>query len=207
MIRAISIGALLSLLVLVLYLPSAHPPQRFLAQLQSDHSAVAHFWGAAAADAMLDAALSQHTDIQHIAPIPNADDAPSPHRVDGAVAQEMSSVSARLFASSYFRSLDAMLLLATYRSALTLNWFPWLALFPITVTVDSIVRRRVKALEFVHHDPEMFAVLVCGAIATACATVLLLVLPVSMHAALLPSAPVLVLTLSARAIASYHARP
>ncbi len=34
MIRIVSIAALLCLLVLVLYLPSAHPPERFLAQIR-----------------------------------------------------------------------------------------------------------------------------------------------------------------------------
>ncbi|MCE4369678.1 DUF4400 domain-containing protein [Xanthomonas hortorum] len=207
MIRAIAVASLLALLVLVLYLPSAYPPQRFLDQLQADHVAVARLWGEASAHHVLDATLARHTDIQSIAPIPNADDAPSTERVEGAVAQEMTSVSERLFNSPYFRSLDAMLLLATYRSALTLKWLPWLALFPITVAVDSLVRRRVKALEFGHHDPEVFAVLSCGAIAAACATVLLLVLPVSMHPAVLPAAPILVLALSARAVANFHARP
>ncbi len=40
MIRIVSIAALLCLLVLVLYLPSAHPPERFLAQIRSEYQAI-----------------------------------------------------------------------------------------------------------------------------------------------------------------------
>ena len=35
MIRAVAVLSLLVLLVLVLYVPSAHPPERFLAQLRA----------------------------------------------------------------------------------------------------------------------------------------------------------------------------
>jgi hypothetical protein len=206
-IRVIAITSLLGLLVLVLYLPSTYPPQRFLDQLRADHAATARFWGGAAAHDLLDATLDRQQNIQDVAPIPDAYDAPPTDRLNGTVAQEMSSVNERLFNSPYFRSLDAMLLLATYRGTLVLKWLLWLALFPIAVAVDSLVLRRVKTLEFVHHDPEVFSILTCGAIATACATILLLVLPVSLHPALLPLAPVLVCTLAARAESSYHASP
>jgi hypothetical protein len=206
-IRAITITALLGLLVLVLYLPSAYPPPRFLQQLRIDHAASVEFWGGAAAHDLLDATLDRQRNVQDVAPIPNAYDAPSTERVNGAVAQEMSSVNERLFNSPYFRSLDAMLLLATYRSSLALKWLLWLALFPVTIAVDSLVLRRVKALEFTRHDPEMFAVLACTAITTACVAILLLVLPVSLHPAVLPLALPLALSLCARAFASYHASP
>lgn len=207
MIRGIAITALLGLLVLVLYLPSAYPPQRFVQQLRVDHADIVEFWGEAAAHDLLDATLDRQRDIQDVAPLPNAYDAPSTERVNGAVAREMSSVNERLFNSPYFRSLDAMLLLATYRVGLALKWLLWLALFPMAVMVDSLVLRRVKALEFAHHDPEMFAALACAAITTACATILFLVLPISLHPALLPLAPVLACTLTARAASSYHASP
>ena len=46
MIRAVAVLSLLVLLVLVLYVPSAHPPERFLAQLRAEHEAAAAYWGA-----------------------------------------------------------------------------------------------------------------------------------------------------------------
>lgn len=207
MIRAILIGALLILLVLVLYLPSAYPPQRFVAQLQADHRAVAAFWGKVAAQDLLDATLVGHRDVRAIAPVPNAHDAPAADRMDGAVGQEMASVNDRLFNSPYFRAADAMLVLGTYRARLALRWIGWLAAFPLAMAADSLARRRIKALEFGSHDPEAFGLLVSSAILVACATVIAWVLPVSLSPALLPAAPVLVASLGARAIASFHARP
>ena len=41
MIRAVAAVSLLILLVLVLYVPAAHPPERFLAQLRAEHEAAA----------------------------------------------------------------------------------------------------------------------------------------------------------------------
>jgi len=56
MIRIVSIAALLCLLVLVLYLPSAHPPERFLAQIRSEHQAIEEIWGETPALRILDRA-------------------------------------------------------------------------------------------------------------------------------------------------------
>ena len=41
MIRVVAVISLVCLLVLVLYLPSAYPPERFLAQLRMEHVAIA----------------------------------------------------------------------------------------------------------------------------------------------------------------------
>ena len=57
MIRAVAVLSLVALLVLVLYVPSAHPPERFLDQLRSEHEAAMGFWGTEPAFAMLDRAM------------------------------------------------------------------------------------------------------------------------------------------------------
>ena len=44
-IRVVSTVSLVLLLVLVLYLPSAHPPERFIAQLSAEHERNSAFWG------------------------------------------------------------------------------------------------------------------------------------------------------------------
>lgn len=204
MIRAITVTSLVVLLMLVLYLPSAFTTERFVHQLAADHAAVTDFWGETEAARLLDSALSRQQDVQTVAPLPNAYDAPSTQRLEGAVAQEMTSVNDRLFNSPYFRSVDAMLMLATYRGSLALRWALWLIAFPVAMAADSLVSRHVKSLELGHHDPEVFALLACLAITTICAALLLLVLPVSLHPACLPTAPLLALTLLALAIASYH---
>ena len=58
MIRAVAVLSLLVLLVLVLYLPSAHPPERFLAQLRAEHELATAYWGAEPASHLLDRALA-----------------------------------------------------------------------------------------------------------------------------------------------------
>ena len=70
MIRIVSIAALLCLLVLVLYLPSAHPPERFLAQIRSEHQAMEALWGEAPALRILDRALGLQGVAREATPVP-----------------------------------------------------------------------------------------------------------------------------------------
>lgn len=98
-----------------------------------------------------------------------------------------------------------MLLLATYRALLTLHWIGWLSVCPLVLAVDNLVRSRIKALEFGTHAPEAFGLLLGAVILVTCATVIGLLLPVSLPPALLPAAPLLVASLRVCAIASFHA--
>jgi hypothetical protein len=45
MIRFVAIASLLALLILVLYLPSAYPAERFMNQLRAEHALNTDFWG------------------------------------------------------------------------------------------------------------------------------------------------------------------
>ena len=54
MIRAVAVLSLLTVLVLVLYIPSANPPERFLAQLHAEHEIAAVYWGVEPAARMLE---------------------------------------------------------------------------------------------------------------------------------------------------------
>ena len=206
MIRAVALLSLVSLLVLVLYLPSAHPPERFLAQLRAEHLATAQFWGDEPAMRILSRALSVQDSARQVTPVPSAADAPPPNAIDGAVAQEMASVNQRLFNNAYFRSIDALLLLASFRLAMLLEWLPWLLAFTAAVMIDGYFVRLIKAKEFLQHDPEMFALYACGAIVTACATVLGFVMPITLHPLVLPCVPLVVSLLLSRAVGSFHRR-
>ena len=206
MIRAVAVISLVSLLVLVLYLPSAHPPERFLAQLRTEHQATARFWGDAPALSILERALSVQDSARQAVPIPSAGDAPPVIAVDGAVAREMATANQRLFNNAYFRSIDALVLLAAFRLATLLEWLPWLLAFATAVLVDGYVVRLIKAKEFRQHDPEMFALYVCMAIVTACATVVGCVLPVALHPLVMPCVPLVVSLLFGRAVGSFHQR-
>ena len=118
----------------------------------------------------------------------------------------MASVNQRLFNNPYFRSIDALLLLASFRLAMLLEWLPWLLAFPFAAMVDGYLVRMVKAKEFLHHSPEMFALYVSLAILTSCATVLAFVLPITLHPLVVPCVPVVIGTLIGTAIRDFHRR-
>ena len=206
MIRAVAVLSLLVLLVLVLYVPSAHPPERFLAQLRAEHEAAIVYWGAEPATRMLDRAMRMQDSTAEVTPIPAAKDAPSPTGVNGAVSREMSSVNQRLFNNAYFRAVDALLLLASYRLSTLLEWLPWLAVFVLAALVDGVLVRLIKAKEFLQHDPEMFALYASLGIVILCATVIGFVLPVTLHPLLLPCVPLVVGVLAGRALGCFHRR-
>ncbi len=206
MIRAVAVLSLVSLLILVLYLPSAHPPERFVAQLRAEHQAAARFWGDEAAMRMLSRALSVQDSARQASPVPSSADAPALGVVDGAVAQEMASVNQRLFNNAYFRSIDALFLLASFRLASLLEWLPWLVAFAVTVVADGCFTRLIKSKEFRQHDPELFALFACAAIVAVCGAVLGLVVPLTLHPLVMPCVPLLVSWLVGRAAGSFHKR-
>lgn len=206
MIRIVSIAALLCLLVLVLYLPSSHPPERFLAQIRSEHQAIEEIWGETPALRILDRALGLQGAAREATPIPANAGASAASGVDGAMAREMASVNQRLFGNSYFRAIDALVLLAAFRLSAMLEWLPWLVVAALAALVDGGIVRLIKAKEFRHHDPELFALFAGLAITAACAAVVALVIPVTMPPLLIPVVPVGVAVLAALALANFHRR-
>lgn len=206
MIRVVSIAALLSLLVLVLYLPSAHPPERFLAQIRSEHRAMEEIWGEAPAKRILDRALGLQGAAREATPVPPTASASAASGVDGAVAREMASVNHRLFGNSYFRAIDALVLLAAFRLSAMLEWLPWMAAFVAAAIVDGAITRVIKSKEFLHHDPERFALYASLSIMLACAAVVALVLPVEVHPLVNPSVLAALAVLWGRIVADFHRR-
>ena len=206
MIRIVAVVSLLCLLVLVLYLPSAHPPERFLAQLRMEHQVTTAFWGETPALRILSRALGLQDSARQATPVPSAADAPPSSALGGAVAHEMASVNQRLFDNAYFRSIDALVLLAAFRLSTLLEWLPWLAAFALAVLVDGGIVRLIKSKEFRQHDPELFALHACLAIVVACATVVGFVLPVTLHPLVMPAIPIAISVLLSWAVASFHRR-
>lgn len=206
MIRVVSIAALLCLLVLVLYLPSAHPPERFLAQIRTEHQVMEQLWGEAPALRILDRALRLQDAAGEATPVPAAAGASVASGVDGAVAREMAFVNQRLFGNSYFRAIDALVLLAAFRASAMFEWMPWLAVAAFAALTDGTIVRLIKAKEFRHHDPELFALFAGLAIMSACAAVVALVVPVTMPPLLMPVVPIAVAVLVAMALANFHRR-
>lgn len=206
MIRAVSIGSLLYMLVLVLYLPSAHPPDRFIELVRQEQQAIEDYWGDAASMHILSRALAMADSAQRASPVPQPSAAPSSNAVNGAVAIEMASVNQRLFNSAYFRSIDALLLLAAFRLSTLIEWLPWLLAFSAAAVLDGLVVRRVKAKEFRQHDPEWFAAHASLGIVTICVTVIGFVFPSALHPLVMPCAPVLLSFFIGRTVGSFHLR-
>jgi pantothenate kinase-related protein Tda10 len=206
LIRIVSIAALLCLLVLVLYLPSAHPPERFLAQIRSEHQAMQVIWGETPALRILNRALILQGTAREATPVPPTASASAASGVDGAVAREMASVNQRLFGNSYFRAIDALVLLAAYRLSAVLEWLPWMAAFLAAAVADGAISRVIKSKEFLHHDPERFALYASVSILLACAAVVALVLPVEVHPLVSPGVVATLAVLWGRSVAHFHRR-
>lgn len=206
MIRAVAVISLVLLLILVLYVPAVHPPERFLEQMRSEHQVAVEFWGAEPAYRMLDRAIRLQSNAAEASPLPALRDMPKSHGTSQAVAAEMRSVNQRLFNNAYFRSVDALLMLASYRLSGLLEWLPWLIPLVLTASTDGFLLRVVRSKEFLLHDPEMFAVWCSLLIITGCATVVAFVLPVQMHPAMLAASPIAMTVLLGRAITHFHRR-
>lgn len=206
MIRAVTIGALLCLLVLVLYLPSASPPERFLDQIRTEHQAMEKLWGKATALRILNRALSLQDSVREVTPVPSAASAPETGGVTDAVTLEMASVSRRLFDNNYFRAIDALVLLAAFRLSAMVEWLPWVGVFAAAAVCDGLIARQIKAREFRRHDPEQFALFAGLAILCICTAAACTVAPVTLQPLAMPIVLAAVALLAARSVAQFHRR-
>ncbi len=204
MIRAVATASLLALLILVPYLPSVYPPQRFMQQIRIEAGLNSSVWGEKRALRILARMLDVQTTTTQASPVPEMSDAAA--GVATAVASEMQQVNQRLFNNPYFRSIDALLALAAYRLSSLIEWLPILMVFMLAVLFDGLLLRIVKSKEFALHSPELYALHACAAIMTACATVVVLVLPITLHPLMLPIVPVAISIFASRAAAHFHRR-
>ena len=93
-IRVVSTISLILLLILVLYLPSAYPPEHFISQLDIEHERNRAFWGEEHALRILSRMLELHTDAKQASPIPVTLASSEPrNQVDSAAASQMSARS------------------------------------------------------------------------------------------------------------------
>lgn len=207
MIRLVAIASLPTLLLLVLYLPSAHPPERFMQQVRLEHMRSGEVWGPETGDRIMERMLSMQAQALAVSPVPTAASAPQPGQVDHAVGREMAQVNQRLFNSPYFRSIDALLVLAAYRFSALLEWLPKCAVLALALFIDAFMERAIKAKEFRQHNPEMFALYASMAIFLVCACMLGMVWPWTAHPAAWAAVPVLVALLASRAVTHFHRVP
>jgi hypothetical protein len=156
MIRMILTASLTLLLIFVLYLPSANPPERFLARIRLEHQSNAAYWGTTRAARIMARGLALNAALGSASPVPDERDAPRFDPVKDAVGREMGEVNKRFFGNGYFRAIDALLLLATYSVAALLEWLPVEAFVLAALLVDGQCVRLLRSKEFGKHDPEWF---------------------------------------------------
>jgi len=205
MVRYVWISALLAILCIVVYIPSASPPERFIEVMRSEHAMNQHTWGPVVADRILRRML----DMQQATP--PLSDPPAPMvqvgqqpAVDAAMAAQMSQMSTRLFGNAYFRSIDSLFALATYRLSAIVELLPLLSIFLVVVGIDGCVLRQVRAKEFVAHSAEMFGGSVIAAIALGSVVAVSVFLPVRLHPMFSTLCLLAMLFVLSRAIANYH---
>ena len=100
MIRAVSVASLLCLLVLVLYLPSAYVPARFVGLVRQEQASIEGIWDQTIALRILARAVALSDATQRGSPVPQLSSGAEVAKVDQAVANEMASVNQRLFDSA-----------------------------------------------------------------------------------------------------------
>lgn len=204
MIRYVFIAAMLAILCIVLYIPSAVPPERFLDVLREEHAVTQRTWGPEAADRVLARMLDMQQVSAVSAPPPAQVEPQSATAVDAAMTAQIGQMSMRLFGNPYFRSIDSLFALVTYRLSAALELLPLLGTFLVIVAIDGFVVRMVRSKEFIHHSAEMFGGSVVGGITLGSAVVVAWFLPYQMHPMLVVLALLAMLFVLSRAVANYH---
>ena len=202
LIRVMAVVSLSVLLMLVLYLPSAFPPQRFVAQIRAEHMASADCWGDLYASRVLSRLFQYQAALDSQPASANVHEV-TRDPVAQPVADSLGRVQLQLFQNSYFRSLDTLTMLALYRLAGLVQWWaPFLVLITACI-VDALVRRRIKRLEFAKQHPEWFAAAMGMAILLICLMAVACVLPVPLSPLLLPAMLCVVAWLAGQMVAQY----
>lgn len=203
MIRVVSITALVALVLLVLYLPSAAPASAFFERVRIEHGVSGAAWGEAHAHAALSRALAS---VERPAAAPLMSAAPAqPGRVVTAAGRQLETVGQRVLGSGYVRALNALLLLAVFRLAVLMQLAPGLLMLAGACLADGLVRRWVKSREFAPHHPEVWAGSVCAGWLAMCAAVISAVLPIALPVWFLPLLAGVACVYTAIAIANYPA--
>lgn len=197
MIRATLIAGLTALLLLMLYLPSAYPPERFVHQVNEDYAAITNLWGPDKAETFLDFALQTRDTLQGPPSPPKP--APSMH---GAL--ELAAMSERLFRNSYFRSIEALAVMAMFRIAAMGVGQGWLFVLGLAAFVDASARRIVRSKQFEHHDPERLGLYLLSAALTIIAALMAAVFPVPMNPWAWATVPPALLICLSRAWGMFH---
>jgi hypothetical protein len=208
MLRWVWIAAMLSILCILLYIPSVVPPERILDVLRAEDSENRRLRGTEVADKI----LMRMLDMQQVTPPLSQppkestnEAGPAGTTVDTAVANQVGQMSMRLFGNPYFRSIDSLFALASYRLSSLIEALPLLAIFMALTFVDGMAVRAVRDKELVPHSAELFAASVVGAILLGSVAVVSAFLPVVLHPLFATLCVIAMLVVLSRAVANYHA--
>ena len=205
MLRIVWITALMAILCIILYLPSAFPPERFVEVLRAEHAVHREAWGLVVGDRILRRMLDMQQGTPPLSEPPSATvQVGQMSAMDTAVAAQVSQMSVRLFGNPYFRSIDSLFALATYRLSAIIELMPLLSVFLGVVAIDGLVLRRVRAKEFVAHSAEMFGGSVIVAIVLGSVVAVSVFMPIRLHPMFATLCLLAMLFVLGRAIANYH---
>lgn len=209
MIRYIFIGAMSALLCSVLYIPSRVGPAEFLQVLRDEHALATEVWGQETADRILSRMLdlqrasAMATPASAAAPVAGPASVPAA-AVDAAMAAQIGQVGVRLFSNPYFRSIDSLFALVSYRLCAALELLPVLAAFFFAVVLDGMVVRIVRSKELIAHSAERFSASLSAGILLGAGVVVAWFLPLQLHPMVVMAALLAMLFVMSRALANYH---
>ena len=206
MLRYVWIGALLCILGIVLYVPSSVPAERFMQILRVEHEVNTQVWGHDTAARIMHRMLDMQEVTQSVSTPPAAAvQVAESSAVDLAMAAQVSQMSTRMFRNAYFRSIDALFALVSYRLSALLELAPLLLIFFAVAAVDGFVLRAVRAKEFIPISAELFGASAIGGIGLGSLVVISLFLPLSLHPMHVAAWLLVTLFVLSRTIANYHA--
>ena len=85
-----------------------------------------------------------------------------------------------------------------------MQWLPWVAAFVLIACFDGYLVRIIRSKEFLEHSPMHFALCAIGATLALALTLLLLVIPASIHPLAAGVRAARAGTFVARAISHFH---
>ena len=206
MLRILTGIALLSIVVVALYLPSQFPAHRFYDQLRAEHTTNEQFWGDDHADAILERALALDAKVVN-APATVAPAVAVARQAADPLSRtnlQLTQLKERFVSSSYVQGLRATLLLAEYRLSALIQWFPAMLIFVVVAILDGLVVRLVSSYEFGDHSPVKFGAFGFALVGFVWLVAVSFMWPTAIHPVFYGVVPVVLAVLLATVVANFH---
>ncbi|HRO57556.1 MAG TPA: DUF4400 domain-containing protein [Burkholderiaceae bacterium] len=174
--------------------------------LRAEHAVNTEAWGPEAADRTLERMLDLSQLSQPLAQAPPP--AVQVHQQSSAnreMAASFDAMSERFFSNSYFRSIDALLLLVTYRLSALVELLPLLGCLAVLGIVDALAVRQIRIRKLGTANAEVFSVQAVGAIVLLAITFVGLFVPVQLTPWMVSAFPIFAVLAITRSMSQYHA--